>query len=119
MSRYLLALSLFIASITLSVGATAANWPWEESPVDLEYCTGLVVGGLDSRDLGGASRTDLWLAWSYLVRSGAVHIDHATDFATGREQFSNSLDNATVQANLDEADGSCGLGRSGRQVTGW
>jgi len=117
MSRYLLALTLIV---TFSGNAAAANWPWEDSPgEDLEYCTGLVVGGLDSRVPGGASRTGLWLAWSYLVRSGAVHIEHADQFGQGREKFSSDLDNATILANLDEADGSCGLGRSGRQITGW
>ena len=116
MTRYLLALALSVAAS----GATAANWPWENSPGEkLEYCTGLVVGGLDSNRVAGDSRTSLWLAWSYLVRSGAVHIQHAGEFTSGRELFSDDVATDTLQANLDNADGSCGLGRSGRQITGW
>lgn len=114
----------FALTLVLACGAagnaSAANWPWEEAPGDdLEYCTGLVVGGLASYTVAEADRTELWLAWRYLVRSGAVHVDPGEAFQEGRAKFATSLDAAAIQANLDEADGNCGMGRSGRQITGW
>lgn len=119
MTRHLISLTLALACSTAG-SALAANWPWEEAPEDdLEYCKGLVVGGLDSRIVGEADRTELWLAWSYLIRSGAVHVERGDRFQSGAEQFAATLDNATIHSNLDQADGSCGLGRSGRQITGW
>lgn len=120
MTRHLLSLTLSLACGAAAGNASAANWPWEDTPADdLEYCTGLVVGGLHSRAVAAADRTEFWLAWSYLIRAGAVKVENGATFRTGREQFATSLDVATIQANLDEADGSCGLGRSGRQITGW
>lgn len=122
MTRYPLsmAFAMTIALTATASSASAANWPWEETPGDdLEYCTGLVVGGLSSTAVAEADRTQLWLAWRYLVRSGAVHVDNGDAFQEGRAKFATSLDAAAIQANLDDADGSCGLGRSGRQITGW
>ncbi|MGB1139781.1 MAG: hypothetical protein ACPG1A_02710 [Halioglobus sp.] len=119
MTRHLISLTLALTCSTAGT-ALAANWPWEEAPEDdLEYCKGLVVGGLDSRAVGEADRTELWLAWSYLIRAGAVHVEQGDAFQSGVDQFATTLDVATIQSNLDQADGSCGIGRSGRQITGW
>jgi hypothetical protein len=112
-------LVLFLA--TTASSANASGWPWQDAPEQpLDYCAGLVVGGLDSDRTEGVSRTELWLAWGYLIRSGALKQGTTTDgFKTGRERFSSTLDAATQQTNLDNADGSCGLGRSGHQIAGW
>jgi hypothetical protein len=112
-------LVLFLA--TTASSANASGWPWQDAPEQpLDYCAGLVVGGLHSDRMEGVSRTELWLAWGYLIRSGALKQGTTTDgFKTGRDQFSSTLDAATQQTNLDDADGSCGLGRSGHQIAGW
>ena len=122
MTRYPLsrAFALTFALTAAASSASAANWPWDETPGDdLEYCTGLVVGGLASNNVAEADRTELWLAWRYLVRSGAVHVERGEAFQEGRAKFATTLDAATIQANFDDADGSCGMGRSGWQITGW
>lgn len=116
-----LMLVLFLAAS--ASGANAGGWPWGtysmEEPVD--YCKGLVLGGLSSNQVAGVSRTDLWLAWSYLVRSGPLSHNEATsaEFQTGRDLFSSTVDAATQQQHMDDADGTCGLGRSGHQIAGW
>lgn len=112
---------ILILAATTGV-ANASGWPWQDSKQDdLDFCTGLVVGGLASDRMEGVSRTDLWLAWGYLIRSaGALNHDSSTaDFTAGRDQFSDTVDATAQLANLDDADGSCGFGRSGHQITGW
>jgi len=118
MNRALITLILLLAS----TAASAVEWPWQ-NPVDgkpPEYCKGLVVGGLGSRHVEGMSRTDLWLAWSYVIRSGALgQTAAANEFQAGLEQFQNAPDTATAESILQQADGNCGLGRTGLQITGW
>lgn len=102
----------------------AAGWFSDDTSEDsldsLEYCTGLVIGGLQSMQVAGPTRTSLWLAWSYMIRSGALNGERGSaQVIAGRQKSSDSLDAATILANLDEADGSCGLGRSNRQISGW
>jgi hypothetical protein len=118
MTRILLALTLTLAAA--SAGAT--TWPWQE-PVPTEppeYCKGLVIGGLASKQVSGTSRTDLWLAWNYVIRSGALDQAVAgSEFQQGRAQFDQVADAAAGAAVLQKSDGNCGLGRSGHQITGW
>ena len=119
MTRYLASLTLALAC-GITGNAMAASWPWEGSAQDdLAFCKGLVIGGLDSRVISDTDRTELWLAWSYLVRSGAVQVDVGDAFTAGADQFAATLDDTTVQANLDKADQTCGIRRSDRQITGW
>lgn len=110
----------FILSFT-TAGASALTWPWEETaPVQPpQFCEGFVVGGLASNQVSGRSRTDLWLAWSYIVRSGALDHNVAAEYQAGREQFQNAADAAAAASLVQNADGECGLGRSGLQITGW
>lgn len=119
MSKTLLAMTLSLACS----GAAAANWPWQQDSTPKEsndYCMGLVVGGLASNKVSGMSRTELWQAWSYLIRSGALRQPAAAkEYQAGLERFQNAADIAAADATLQEAMGSCGLGRTGRQITGW
>jgi hypothetical protein len=105
----------------VATGASAADWPWQDTPEERpDYCKGFVVGGLASSQVAGPLRTDLWLAWNYLIRSTALSNSTATqEYQSGRELFTPQMDVALAQANVAEADGSCGLGRKGHQVTGW
>lgn len=104
-----------------STGAAAWDWPWNDAPPErLAYCKGFVVGGLASYQSVDTYRTDLWLAWNYLIRAGAVdHSGAVAEYEAGRAQLDASMDAAAVRAVLDDASGECGLGRSGWQVTGW
>lgn len=118
MKRILLALTLTCTAAT----AGAATWPWQDPVSDkpLEYCMGLVIGGLASTQASGTSRTDLWLAWNYVIRSGALDQTVAqSEFQQGRAQFEQVADAAAAAAVLQNSDGNCGLGRSGLQITGW
>lgn len=118
MTRTLLALILTLT--TASAGAS--TWPWEEpvSEEPPEYCKGLVIGGLASKQVSGTSRTDLWLAWNYVIRSGALdQTVAASEYQQGRAQFEQVADAAAAEAVLQKSDGDCGLGRSGHQITGW
>ncbi len=118
MTRILLAFTFTLAAT--SAGAT--TWPWQEpvSKEPPEYCKGLVIGGLASRQVSGTSRTDLWLAWNYVIRSGALDQTGADSaFQQGRAQFDQIADAAAAAAVLQKSDGDCGLGRSGHQITGW
>ena len=118
MTRILLSLILTLG--TASAGAT--NWPWQDpAPQEPpEYCKGFVVGGLASRQVSGMSRTDLWLAWSYVTRTGIVDTTIASsEFQAGLGQFQNVADATAAETIVKNADGDCGLGRSGHQVTGW
>lgn len=117
MTRFL-SILLLIAS---AASANAANWPWQDSPVEqADYCKGFVASGLSSSQSAGASRTALWLAWNYLLRSTSVGKSYESDeFHAGQAQFTTLLDSADVTSILSDTDGTCGLGRSGRQVTGW
>jgi hypothetical protein len=118
MNRILLALILSLASFS----SGAANWPWENSATEAptEYCMGLIVGGLASDQVGGMSRAGLWQAWSYLIRSGALERPVASsDYQTGLEQFQNAPDAVAAESILQDAQGDCGLGRTGHQITGW
>jgi|GEM_PF-695351 len=113
---------LILALATASASANALDWPWQAPAVGQapEYCKGFVVGGLGSRQVSGMSRTDLWLAWSYVIRSGALaQTAAANEFQAGLEQFQNTPDAATAESILQQADGDCGLGRTGHQITGW
>jgi len=114
------ALALLLSLSAVSAGAF--ELPWEEgSPGESpQYCTGFVVGGLASKQVSGMSRTDLWLAWNYVIRSGVIEQDNTPDdYQSGRAQFQNVADNAAAETVLQQADGNCGLGRSGHQITGW
>ncbi len=118
MTKILLALALTLTAAS----ASATNWPWQ-SPAPQEppqYCKGFVVGGLASNVVSGVSRTDLWLAWSYVIRSGNKdQTVAATEYQAGREQFQNVADATAATSILQQADGDCGLGRSGHEITGW
>jgi hypothetical protein len=118
MTRTLLALTLSLTT----VGVGAADWPWQQ-PASIEappYCLGFVAGGLASKEVAGMSRTDLWLAWSYVIRSaGVIKSTSGSDFKDGLAQFQNAPDAAAAKTVLQNADGNCGLGRSGHQITGW
>ncbi len=118
MNKILIALILGFTT----AGASAMTWPWEETAPTLpsEYCKGLVVGGLASNEVSGMSRTDLWLAWNYVIRSGAMEQNVAADeYQAGRGKFQNVTDTAAGASIVQDADGNCGLGRSGLQITGW
>ena len=113
-------LSLVLSATCASV--SAANWPWQDTSAETpsDYCTGFLVGGLASTQVSGMSRTDLWLAWSYVIRSGAL--DQSTginEYKSGQAQFQNAPNAAAAESILKDAKGECGLGRSGHQVTGW
>ena len=115
-----LLITVILAFTTASASAT--NWPWEETAPRQapEYCKGFAVGGLASNQVSGVSRTDLWLAWSYIIRSGALNHNVAADeFQAGREKFQNVADTAAAASIVQNSDGDCGLGRSGLQITGW
>ena len=118
MTKTILAFILTLAAA--SAGAT--NWPWQnpapEEPLD--YCKGFVVGGLASTQVGGMSRTDLWLAWSYAIRSGPVgQAIASSEFQTGLAQFQDVPDSTAAMTIVQNANGECGLGRSGQEITGW
>lgn len=118
MTRTLLALILALNA----VGASALDWPWQEPALGKtpEYCKGFVVGGLASKQVAGTSRTALWLAWSYGIRSGFLHQNESTnEFQAGLDQLQNAPDPATAESILQQSDGYCGLGRTGCQITGW
>ena len=118
MNRTLIGLILTVASASVS----AANWPWQDSAAEApsDYCMGFLVGGLASNEVGGMSRTGLWQAWSYLIRSGALdHVAATNEYKSGQEQFRNAPDAVAAESILQEAQGDCGLGRTGHQVTGW
>lgn len=118
MNKILAATLLCLACST----ANAASWPWQNAaPVDSEnYCMGFVVGGLASNKVGGMSRSELWQAWSYLIRSGALNQISASDeYQSGLAQFQNATTADAAEAALQDAMGDCGLGRSGHQITGW
>ena len=101
--------------------ANAGTWPWQaanEKPA--QYCTGFVAGGLASDQVAGMSRVDLWLAWGYVIRAGALNTESVgEDYREGLDEFQRVADNASAEFVLQEADGKCGLGRSGHQITGW
>ena len=113
-------LTLILAFTAAS--ASAIDLPWQHSAISEtpEYCKGFVTGGLASQEVAGAYRTDLWLAWNYVIRSGALNYHAAKDeYQAGRDQFQNTQGTATAQSVVQKADGECGLGRTGHQITGW
>ena len=112
---------LVITLATAAAGASAADWPWQDEPEERpDYCKGFVVGGLASSQVAGPSRTDLWLAWNYLIRSTSLNKSATTaEYQARRELFTSDMENAVALAQVSDADGSCGLGRKGHQVTGW
>lgn len=118
MTRALLSLLLAFTAASTS----AIEFPWQQSALSEtpEYCKGFVTAGLASREVTGASRTDLWLAWSYVIRSGALN-DSATkdEYLSGREQFQRTQYTAAAGLVLRKAEGQCGLGKTGHQITGW
>ena len=118
MTRTLITLILTLATAS----ASAVEWPWQDPAVGKppEYCKGFVVGGLGSKQVAGISRTDLWLAWSYVIRSGGLSQRAAqNEFQAGLEQFQTVADAAAAESILQQADGNCGIGRTGHQITGW
>ena len=118
MNRTLIGFMLYLACFSVS----AANWPGQNSTADTpsDYCMGFVVGGLASNQVEGMSRTGLWQAWSYLIRSGALdHVAAKNEYKSGQEQFGNAPDAVAAESILQEAQGDCGLGRTGHQITGW
>lgn len=118
MNRTLIAFMLYLTCISVS----AENWPWQGSAAEVpsDYCMGFVVAGLGSNQVGGMSRTDLWQAWSYLIRSGALgHVAETNEYESGQEQFQNAPDAVAAESILQEAQGDCGVGRTGHQITGW
>ena len=85
-----------------------------------QYCRGFVAGGLASKQVSGSTRTDLWLAWSYAIRSGALQQSASADeYQTGLARLQNVPDAAAATEILQNANGQCGLGRTGHQITGW
>ena len=102
--------------------ANAINWPGQE-PESVEawdYCMGLVVGGLASSNVAGMSRSELWQAWSYLIRSGALtQMNPSDEYRAGITLFQQTADAKAAETVLEDAMGGCGLGRSGHQITGW
>jgi hypothetical protein len=118
MIKTLLTLMLALTSLN----ASAVDWPWQDTTVNepLEYCKGFVVGGLASKQVAGMSRTELWLAWSYVIRSGGLdHRAAEKEYQAGQEQFQNTPDAASAESILQKEAGDCGLGRTGLQITGW
>ena len=109
--------------LALAFSSTAtAGLPWQDqaSGQSPEYCMGLVVGGLASKEVGGMSRSALWQAWSYLIRGGALdHITASDEYKSGLAQFQNAASSDSAKSVLQDAMGSCGLGRTGHQITGW
>jgi hypothetical protein len=118
MNKVTLTLVLLLAA----ANAAAMDLPWQDTaPAQQpQYCKGFVVSGLDSKLVSGKSRTELWLAWNYLIRNSAAEQGAAAgDYPAGRAAFQNAADIAAADAILRDADGNCGLGRTGHQVTGW
>lgn len=114
------ALPLILALTTAN--SVAMDLPWDDpAPVaQPQYCKGFVVSGLDSKNVSGTSRTELWLAWNYLIREGAQQPGAAVgDYPAGRAAFQNASDTAAADAIVQGASGDCGLGRTGHQITGW
>ena len=115
----------FLATVLLSLAcasANAASAPWQQSVPgeSSDFCLGLVLGGLASKQVGGMSRSELWQAWNYLIRSGALHQMSLTeDFKTGQSRFQNAADTESAATVFKDAKGDCGIGRMGYQITGW
>ncbi|NQX87662.1 MAG: hypothetical protein HRT77_03260 [Halioglobus sp.] len=115
---------LVVSTLLAFVANTAAlaALPWQDEPLaqSPDYCMGLVVGGLASSKLAGMSRSELWQAWSYLIRGGALdNLTTSKDYQSGLALFQDATDATSADAVLQHAMGSCGLGRSGHQITGW
>lgn len=118
MTRLLFALTLGLTATS----AVAATWPWENPAPEKPslYCKGLVVGGLASNQLSGTSRTDLWLAWNYVLETDIPgEVVASNEYQEGWAQLHNAPDPAAATAALQKANGDCGLGRSGHEITGW
>ena len=116
----------WLPAVVLSLSAATAGafeLPWDQpaSGKSLQYCTGFVVGGLTSKQVASTSRTDLWLAWNYIIRNGAIaELGSApAEFQEGNAQFQTVADSTVGNDIVQQADGNCGLGRSGHQITGW
>ncbi|GAB5450090.1 MAG: hypothetical protein Hals2KO_04180 [Halioglobus sp.] len=107
--------------VLASPGAVAFDWPWSSNDVEqTKYCKGLVTAGLSSPFVLGDQRRDLWLAWNYLIRTDGVgHAEAREKFEEGRGFFAQVTDIDSATARLGEVQGECGLGRSGRQISGW
>ena len=108
MIRFTLA---FVLAVT-AISAGATNWPWQDAPEErLDYCKGFVVGGLASTQPAGNQRTDLWLAWNYIIRSSEDPGAANDDYRQGRAHFDSLAQAANVQGMLEEADSTCAMGR--------
>ncbi len=102
--------------------AGAVNWPGQATNPgqSWDYCMGLVLGGLDSNKVGGMSRSELWQAWSFLIRSGALEqISPTDDYKAGLARFGEATDADSAETILEDVMGECGIGRTGHQITGW
>ena len=94
MNRKTLAL---MVSLACSTGSSVAGSSQHSGAESAEYCKGLVVGGLGSKQVSGMSRTELWKAWSYLIRSGALPQNTAANqLQAGLDQFQNATDAAAA-----------------------
>ena len=68
----------------------------------------------------GVDRTQLWLAWNYLVRDGAVgEAGRSQDYPAGANRFASVADAGAAHDLVTSEYGDCGLGRTGYAVTGW
>ena len=113
--------TVLILSVVCS-SAHAINWPGQDpaNVESLDYCMGLVVGGLGSSNVSGMSRSELWQAWSFLIRSGALtQMTPSDEYRAGIALFQDAADTTAAESVLEDAMGDCGLGRSGYQITGW
>jgi hypothetical protein len=118
MTRILLALMLALAS----THASANGWPWQTSTggEPLDYCRGFLAGGLASNEVADMSRVDLWLAWNYMIQSGPLgQGPDGKEYQAGLKHFQTVAADTAAQSVIHQADGECGLGRSGHQITGW
>jgi hypothetical protein len=110
MSPRLLVLSIAL----LCLPAQAIDWPWqEEGEVRYDFCRGFTVASLNQSELGELSRTNLWLAWNYIVRQGPASLSlDAPDYISGMDQFTALVGSGDMQAIETIADGDCALGRN-------
>ena len=105
-------LVLIIALVCLP--AQAIDWPWQEQgEVRYDFCRGFTVASLNQSELGELSRTNLWLAWNYIVRQGPDALSlEAPDYLAGLEQLSSLVSSGDMQGIETIADGDCALGRN-------
>lgn len=103
-------LILVLAVIALPV--QAFEWPWQQpADTNYSYCKGFVIAGLGEFPVEKLSRTQLWLSWNAINRTGTSGDNlNQADFQAGKDNFANllsagDLDNLRQIANRD-----CDLG---------